>query len=44
VVTAPEPDLHEALVPLEWLIGTWWGFGVVGYPTIEGAMLVCHDP
>jgi len=47
-VTSPEPDLHEALVPLEWLIGTWWGFGVVGYPTIEGAnyeqeIIFSHD-
>jgi len=36
-MTTPEPELHEALAPLEWLVGTWWGFGVVGYPTIEGA-------
>ncbi len=29
------PDLHERLEPLSFLVGTWHGLGVVGYPTIE---------
>jgi hypothetical protein len=29
------PDLHERLEPLSFLVGTWRGLGVVGYPTIE---------
>ncbi len=29
------PDLHERLEPLAFLVGTWRGLGVVGYPTIE---------
>ena len=29
------PDLHERLEPLSFLVGTWQGLGVVGYPTIE---------
>ncbi len=36
-VTTPEPDLHADLEPLAWLLGTWWGFGVMGYPTVEGS-------
>jgi hypothetical protein len=28
-------DLPKPLVPLAWLVGTWAGAGVVGYPTIE---------
>jgi hypothetical protein len=28
-------DLPTPLVPLAWLVGTWEGAGVVGYPTIE---------
>ncbi len=32
-----EPEVHEAVKPLEWLIGTWWGFGVMGYPGVEGS-------
>src|SRR3954451_4662856 len=28
-------DLPPALVPLAWLIGTWAGAGVGGYPTVE---------
>jgi hypothetical protein len=28
-------DLHERLEPLAFLVGTWRGLGVVGYPTIE---------
>jgi hypothetical protein len=30
-----DPDLPPELVPLAWLIGTWQGAGVGGYPTIE---------
>jgi hypothetical protein len=29
--------IPDQLVPLSWLIGTWVGVGVVGYPTIEDA-------
>ena len=29
------PDLHEALEHLGFLVGTWHGLGVGGYPTIE---------
>jgi hypothetical protein len=29
------PAVPEELVPLSWLIGTWVGVGVVGYPTHE---------
>jgi hypothetical protein len=28
-------DLPAPLVPLAWLLGSWAGAGVVGYPTIE---------
>lgn len=28
-------ELHENLADIGWLVGTWWGFGVGGYPTIE---------
>ena len=29
------PDLHPALEPLAWLVGTWEGVGALVYPTIE---------
>ena len=41
-------ELHERLQPLSFLVGTWRGLGVVGYPTIEQAryeqeLVVSHD-
>jgi THAP4-like, heme-binding beta-barrel domain len=30
-----DADLPAPLVPLAWLVGTWAGAGVVGYPTTE---------
>jgi hypothetical protein len=30
------PDLNPVCVPIAWLLGTWAGVGVGGYPTIEG--------
>ena len=29
------PETHPALEHVAWLVGTWWGFGVGGYPTID---------
>ena len=34
-MTSPEP--HPAIMPVLFLLGTWEGAGVVGYPTIESA-------
>lgn len=31
------PDLPPPLIPLAWLIGSWAGAGVVGYPTMDDA-------
>src|SRR4051812_21987501 len=33
--TMATPDLHANLEHLAWLVGTWRGLGVGGYPTIE---------
>ena len=30
-----DPDLAAPLVPLAWLVGSWAGAGVVGYPSME---------
>ena len=43
-----EPQLHERLEPLSFLVGTWRGLGVVGYPTIEDGryeqeLVFAHD-
>ncbi|WP_018158059.1 FABP family protein [Demetria terragena] len=32
-----DPNLPPELAPLAWLVGTWEGAGVVGYPTMESA-------
>lgn len=42
------PGLHPALQHLGFLVGTWRGVGVVGYPTIEGSnyeqeVVFAHD-
>jgi hypothetical protein len=44
----PAPVLHEALEPLGFLVGTWRGAGVGGYPTItefryEQEVVFSHD-
>ena len=35
-LTTIPADLAAALVPLAWLLGSWEGVGVVGYPTRDG--------
>ncbi len=30
------PELHELCRPIAWLLGTWRGEGVGGYPTMDG--------
>ena len=47
-MTEPAPPLHDALQDIAWLVGTWWGFGVVGYPTMvdarfEQEIVFSHD-
>lgn len=42
------PDLHERLEHLAFLVGTWRGLGVVGYPTVaeqryEQEVVFTHD-
>jgi len=42
------PALHERLDPLAFLVGSWRGLGVVGYPTIqeqryEQELVFAHD-
>ena len=42
-------DYHPELAHLSWLIGTWVGVGVVGYPTMESdqqigqELVISHD-
>jgi hypothetical protein len=47
-VTQPTAELHPELADLSWLVGTWRGLGVVGYPTItesrfEQEIAFSHD-
>jgi len=36
-------DLPAELVPLAWLVGTWAGAGVLGYPTMDGDIQVGQE-
>jgi hypothetical protein len=36
-------DLPTELVPLAWLVGTWAGAGVLGYPTMERDLQVGQE-
>jgi len=43
-----DPSLPPPLTPLAWLVGTWAGAGVVGYPTMSEArfgqeIVISHD-
>ena len=35
--------LHADLAPLSWLVGTWVGVGVVGYPSMESDIQVGQE-
>ena len=35
--------LHPDLAPLSWLVGTWVGVGVVGYPSMESDIQVGQE-
>lgn len=46
--TPDAPPLAEAVLPLSWLVGTWVGVGVGGYPTVPDfrfgqEVVISHD-